>query len=233
MGTRCATLCESDDEEYDDMIGALIYGTSCTVTHYPGIVLMQTAIDGLGRLLSPHRRFGPESNCHSGRKPGRESSGRRLHHRCEYEEFVNRTIAHQNGMATAATTTTPTATTTYSVRSGRVSLSEHRDDGRASSSADKTRSQPSSAGTGSMQWEINGMATAATTTTPTATTTYLVRSGRVGHIRITCIPCGSRQGRPVEFPDPPLLRQEPHLLLGRFAYAGCSTSVPFCADAVG
>ena len=57
MGTRCAMLCESDDEEYDDMIGALIYGTSCTVTHYPGIVLMQTAIDGLGRLLSPHRRF--------------------------------------------------------------------------------------------------------------------------------------------------------------------------------
>ena len=67
-----------------------------------------------------------------------------------------------NGMATAVTKTT--ATTTYSVRSGRKPLSKHRDDGQASSSADVTRSQTSSAGIGSILWE--------------ATTTYSVRSGR-------------------------------------------------------
>jgi hypothetical protein len=48
----------------------------------------------------------------------------------------------------AATKTTTTATTTYSVRSGRDSSYEHRDDGRAFSSADGTHSQTSSAGDG-------------------------------------------------------------------------------------
>ena len=101
---------------------------------------------------------------------------------------------------------------------GHKSLSEHRDDGRASSSVDGTRSQTSSAGTGSIQWEILNF----------------FCGGSIWGVY------ESRECRAVPGMDDwsnfqicRCLRHEPHLLLGRYAYAGCSTSVTWRADAVG